>query len=169
MSGVTDLKKRWRTTNKKKAKSVNKYPKEKIEKIIGDEDFSKKTILTIINDNKNIIKEKLDKSDISKTKEDKEKISFIYPKNNGKENNGNKIYKEYLFVNLHRVNMRRTINDQDKIQTKKGGIDIISLSKQKNRKESKSLLLPDNKNEIKANENIDENIVQDFKDKIPII
>ena len=67
------------------------------------------------------------------------------------------------------MNRRRTINEEDKKQTKASNIDITSISKLKNRKESKSLLLPENKIEIKYNENTDENIVQDFKDKTPII
>jgi len=171
LSNYKDLKKSWRTTNKKKSNSVIKYPKKENEKIFGDEEFSKKTILTLINDNKNIIKENLDKSSINKASEDNEKYLGLNPTNNGKENtiNDNKIYKDYLFVNLHKVNRRRTINEEDKMQTKTSNIGIISISKLKNRKESKSLLLPDNKIEIKANENTDENIVQDFKDKTPII
>ena len=171
LSNLKDLRKSWRTTNKKKSNSVIKYPKKKNEKIIGDEEFSKKTILTLINDNKNIIKEKLDKSNINKASEDNEKYFDLNPTNNGKENNvnDNKKFKDYLFVNLHKVNRRRTINEEDKKQTKASNIDITSISKLKNRKESKSLLLPENKIEIKSNENTDENIVQDFKDKTPII
>ena len=171
LSNYKDLKKSWRTTNKKKSNSVIKYPKKENGKIIGDEEFSKKTILTLINDNKNIIKENLDKIGINKASENNEKFLGLNSTNNGKENNANdnKIYKDYLFVNLHKVNRRRTINDEDKKQTKASIIDIISNSKLKNRKESKSLLLPDNKIEIKSNENTDENIVQDFKDKTPII
>ena len=168
LSGITDLKKSWKMTNKKKANSINKYPKRNYEKIIGDEEFSKKTILTIINDNKNIIKGKLDKSDINK--KSKDIIDFVLNQtNSGKENNINENYKDYLLANLHKVNRRRTINEEDKNQTIKSSFDIISISKQKNRKESKSLLLTDNTNEIKANENTNGNIVQDFKDKIPII
>ena len=169
LSGITDLKKCWKTTNKKKSNSVNKYPKSKNEKIVGDEEFSKKTILSLINDNKNINEEKLDKSNINKTSEDNEKNLVLNPTNIGKENNNNEKHKDYLFVNLHKVNRRRTINEEDKKQTKASSIDIISISKQNNRKGCKSLFLPDNKNEFKANENTDENIVQDFKGKTPII
>jgi len=167
LSDFTEL--LWKCLHRKKAKSVNKYPKSKKGKIIGDEEFSKKTILTLINDNKNIIKEKFDKNDINKTIEDNKKHLEINPIISGKDNINKGNNKGYLIVNLHKVNRRRTIKEEDKYQEKKPSIDILSILKHKNGKENKSLLLPDNKNEIKANENTDENIVQDFKDKIPII
>ena len=167
LTDITEL--LWKCLHIKRPKSFNKYPKSKKGKIIGDEEFSKKTILTLINDNKNIIKEKFDKNDINKTSEDNKKYLEINPIINGKENNNNEKNKGYLIVNLHKVNRRRTIKEEDKCQDKKPSIDIFSISKQKNRKDIKSLLLPDNKNEIKSNENTDENIVQEFKDKIPII
>jgi len=161
LSSLSDLKKSWRTTNKKKSNSINKYPKSKNKD--GKPSMFEKILLLgemDANDNTNFIKEKLDKTDKNKISEDKENLAI---------NN----MTDFLFTNLHKVNRRRTIIEENKKETNISNIDIISISKQKNRKESKSLLLPDNKNKIIFNQNKDENtdanIVQDFKDKTPII
>jgi len=161
LSSLSDLKKSWRTTNKKKSNSINKYPKSKNKD--GKPSMFEKILLLgemDANDNTNFIKEKLDKTDKNKISENKENLAI---------NN----MTDFLFTNLHKVNRRRTIIEENKKETNISNIDIISISKQKNRKESKSLLLPDNKNKIIFNQNKDENtdanIVQDFKDKTPII
>ena len=170
------MRKSWSNSNK--AKSVNKYNKSKNEKKISkDEDFSKKTILTLINDNKNILKEKLNNENIEIEKDknkEETKINLVQTPTyfDGKEtNNDYKNFEENLLINLHKTNMRRTIDEKDRIQTQKSIQELISETKDNNRLDSKRLSLPNNKDKIKdkGNENTNENIEQNISNKVPII
>ena len=173
---IKDLRKSWSNSNK--AKSVNKYNKSKNEKKINkDEDFSKKTILTLINDNKNILKEKLNNENIEIEKDknkEETKINLVQTPTyfDGKEtNNDYKNFEENLLINLHKTNMRRIIDEKDRIQTQKSIQELISETKDNNRLDSKRLSLPNNKDKIKdkGNENTNENIEQNISNKVPII
>ena len=179
LSGIKKLRKIWASDNK--AKSANKYNKNKSENIIRDEDFSKKTILTIINDNKNIIKQKLDNN----INNENNKMDLIEkPVYNGKENvdeknNLNKNfnadekhedYKKNLSINLHKKNMRRIVNLEDTKQTQKSIIDFIDEKnvEDADKEGTKRLLFPKNNNIYNENNN-NENIIQNTNDKVPII
>ncbi len=161
LSGIKELRKIWASENK--PKSANKYNKKKIENI-ENEDFSKKTILTIINDNKNIIKQKLD-NNIKKDLIEK-------PKYDGKENvdinENNDIFQNDLSVNLHKTNMRRVVSLEDTKQTQKSLIDLIDENYEnlKDKEETKRLLFPNDNNSFNNN---NENINQNINDKVPLI
>jgi SWI/SNF-related matrix-associated actin-dependent regulator 1 of chromatin subfamily A len=179
LSGIKKLRKIWASDNK--AKSANKYNKNKSENIIRDEDFSKKTILTIINDNKNIIKQKLDNN----INNENNKMDLIEkPVYNGKENvdeknnlnknfNANEKHEDYqknLSINLHKKNMRRIVNLEDTKQTQKSIIDFIDEKnvEDADKEGTKRLLFPKNNNIYNENNN-NENIIQNTNDKVPII
>ena len=161
LSGIKELRKIWASENK--PKSANKYNKKKIENI-ENEDFSKKTILTLINDNKNIIKQKLD-NNIKKDLIEK-------PKYDGKENvdinENNDIFQNDLSVNLHKTNMRRVVSLEDTKQTQKSLIDLIDENNEnlKDKEETKRLLFPNDNNSFNNN---NENINQNINDKVPLI
>ena len=176
ISGTKEVKKKFATENR--PKSANKYKNSNIEKLVGDEDFSKKTILTLINNNKSIIKEKLDNN----TKDENSKMDLIEKMAyTGKENiddenlnlnvnvDTNDKYKDYynnLSVNLHKTNMRRTVNLEDTKQTQNSIIEVIDGQNDEYKEETKRILFPNNNIYI---EKEDENIVQNLDDKVPLI
>ena len=161
LSGIKELRKIWASENK--PKSANKYNKKIIENI-ENEHFSKKIILTPINDNKNIIKQKLD-NNIKKDLIEK-------PKYDGKENvdinENNDIFQNDLSVNLHKTNMRRVVSLEDTKQTQKSLIDLIDENNEnlKDKEETKRLLFPNDNNSFNNN---NENINQNINDKVPLI
>ena len=166
LSGIKELRKIWASENK--PKSANKYNKKIIENI-ENEHFSKKIILTPINDNKNIIKQKLD-NNIKNANNKKDLIEK--PKYDGKENvdinENNDIFQNDLSVNLHKTNMRRVVNLEDTKQTQKSIIDLIDEKNEnlKDKEETKRLLFPNDNNSFNNN---NENINQNINDKVPLI
>ena len=76
-------------------------------------------------------------------------------------------YYNNLSVNLHKTNMRRTINLEDTKQTQNSIIDAIDGQNDEYKEETKRLLFPNNKNIY--TEKKDENIVQNLEDKVPLI
>ena len=145
ISEIKELTKIWASQNK--VKSVNKY--QKLIKEKNDEKISDTAILTLVNDNKNIIKERTNNI------------------NNINTNNDIKDYKRILSVNLHKTNNRRTTAQKETKISLNPFINLIKISNNKNFTETKKVLFINNKNiYIK---NINDNIIQNMKDKVPLI
>ena len=182
ISGIKDLKKYWASNYK--GKSVNKITK--IKKNLEKDNASKNTALTIIV-NSNIKKaneiniedpKKENKNEIQipiNSKKQEEKMNLFLEelyKNHEKNIRDTPDlkpkpeyaqYEKDLMVNLHTVNMRRTMGDN---KSKK------SLLEQMNKKEKK--IQSDNKRKLgdeinPFKENMDENVVQNINDKISLI
>ena len=171
-SGIKELRKSW--ASEKRPKSVDKRYKPL--KDLIDEDFSKKTILSLVNNNTNIVKERLDnfdeignfnKIELDEKENNDENINNV---NNINMNSKNdiKFYEESLLVNLHKTNNRRRTTTQEETKaTKNTTIDLIEGDNLGNRPKTKSLFNP--KDMPNFNENTNENYAQNNQDKIPLI
>ena len=182
ISGIKELKKYWASTHK--GKSVNKITKNKND--LEKDKASKNTAFTMILNN-NIKNDKEINVDASK-KENKNETQIpinaqkqeetmdlfleeLY-KNHEKsirdtpDLNPKSEYAQYekdLMVNLHSVNMRRSFDDNE---SKKSLIEKIGLNKKNIQSDNKRKL---NNERNPFNENINENIVKNMNDKIPLI
>ena len=171
ISGIKELRKIWSTEHR--PKSDTKYKKFRKEKF--DEELSKKEILTLINDDKNIIKEKLDNNDNNIQIDNFNQNDF-----NGKEindenlNNVNNInintnkyfkyYEDGLLVNLHKTNNRRTTTQEETKVTKNG---IIKGDNDGFKAKTKSILIPNGLSNF--NENMNGNNIINMNDKVRLI
>ena len=180
ISGIKELRKSWASGNK--AKSVNKSIKLEKEKELTNNNFSKKTVLTLINHNKKEIKEKLDNNNNSKNinvdnnninlikkefenineKDNDENINFNI---NVNTNNDIKEYEKNLSVNLHKNNMRRTTTQEYTSQSKNSLTYLIEGTNEENNIKTKLMLYPNDKN--KLNQILDGN--KNMEDKVPLI
>ena len=204
ISGFKELRKHWLSTNNKR-KSVNKISENKSN--IGRVNDTKNTILTLISDMHNNIKDnntinkkenetgnnsikkeekKENKNILQVSNKEREKdensdlfVDKIY--NNQKENSneniyinttGNKdkrkneqinLYEKELMLNLHKTNMRRTTAQANQ----KSIIDLVGKSERELQSQNKKTLFPSDRNIDK--ENIDENVINNINDKIPLI
>ena len=180
ISGIKDLKKYWATNNKEK--SVNKITKNKNNLKNGN--VSKNTVLTLLSDllsNEKVEQDKNKDSIIQKNKKeemkDKEQgqqldlfVEALY--NNQGENKNNKDkeneqFEKDLMVNLHNVNMRRTMSQESTKKTQKSLIEQIDNPEKEFQSHNKRILFPSDRNHFK--ENIDENVVHNLNDKVPLI
>ena len=180
ISGIKDLKKYWATNNKEK--SVNKITKNKNNLKNGN--VSKNTVLTLLSDllsDEKVEQDKNKDSIIQKNKKeemkDKEQgqqldlfVEALY--NNQGENKNNKDkeneqFEKDLMVNLHNVNMRRTMSQESTKKTQKSLIEQIDNPEKEFQSHNKRILFPSDRNHFK--ENIDENVVHNLKDKVPLI
>ena len=180
ISGIKDLKKYWTTNNKEK--SVNKITKNKNNLKNGN--VSKNTVLTLLSDllsNEKVEQDKNKDSIIDKNKneemKDKEQdqqldlfVEALY--NNQEENKNNKgkeneQFEKDLMVNLHNVNMRRTMSQESTKKTQKSLIEQIDNPEKEFQSDNKRILFPSDRNHFK--ENIDENVVHNLNDKVPLI
>ena len=180
ISGIKDLKKYWATNNKEK--SVNKITKNKNNLKNGN--VSKNTVLTLLSDllsDEKVEQDKNKGSIIQKNKKeemkDKEQgqqldlfVEALY--NNQGENKNNKDkeneqFEKDLMVNLHNVNMRRTMSQESTKKTQKSLIEQIDNPEKEFQSHNKRILFPSDRNHFK--ENIDENVVHNLKDKVPLI
>ena len=171
ISGIKELRKSWASGNK--AKSVNKYIKKNQEKL-SNKNLTKRTILTLIGDNKKYINEKLDNKNVQiyTNKMDKIENENVNEKDNADENinlninvNTNNDFKDYeknLSVNLHKNNMRRTTTQEYTNLSKSTLINLIQ-----NKEKTKIIIYTNDKNNL--NQNLDGNTTQNIKDKIPLI
>ena len=92
--------------------------------------------------------------------------------NNQGENKNNKgteneQFEKDLMVNLHNVNMRRTMSQESTKKTQKSLIEQIDNPEKEFQSHNKRILFPSDRNHFK--ENIDENVVHNLKDKVPLI
>ena len=180
ISGIKDLKKYWATNNKEK--SVNKITKNKNNLKNGN--VSKNTVLTLLSDllsDEKVEQDKNKDSIIQKNKKeemkDKEQgqqldlfVEALY--NNQGENKNNKDkeneqFEKDLMVNLHNVNMRRTMSQESTKKTQKSLIEQIDNPEKEFQSHNKRILFPSDRNHFK--ETIDENVVHNLKDKVPLI
>ena len=162
ISGIKELRKRWASQNKKSAKKYKKLNKEK------NEEISKKAILTLVNANKNSLKEKIDNINNINYLNDKENMNENINLNNKvNTNNDFKDYEKILSVNLHKINNRRTTTQEETKITQNQKINLIESVNNKNISKNTKLLFTNNKNIY--NENMDDNITQNMKDKVPLI
>ena len=180
ISGIKDLKKYWATNNKEK--SVNKITKNKNNLKNGN--VSKNTVLTLLSDllsDEKVEQDKNKDSIIQKNKKeemkDKEQgqqldlfVEALY--NNRGENKNNKDkeneqFEKDLMVNLHNVNMRRTMSQESTKKTQKSLIEQIDNPEKAFPSQNKKILFPSDRNHFK--ENIDENVVHNLNDKVPLI
>ena len=162
ISGIKELKRRWASQNKKSAKKYQKLYKKK------DEEISKKAILTLANENKNILKENMENMNDINNFNGKENVNENIILNiNANTNNKFNYYEKILSVNLHKTNNRRTTTQEETKNSLNPMINLNEGSKNKNITETKKLLFTNNKNIY--NENMDDNITQNMKDKIPLI
>ena len=180
ISGIKDLKKYWATNNKEK--SVNKITKNKNNLKNGN--VSKNTVLTLLSDllsDEKVEQDKNKGSIIQKNKKeemkDKEQgqqldlfVEALY--NNQGENKNNKDkeneqFEKDLMVNLHNVNMRRTMSQESTKKTQKSLIEQIDNPEKEFQSHNKRILFPSDRNHFK--ENIDENVVHNLNDKVPLI
>ena len=162
ISGIKELRKRWASQNKKSAKKYKKLNKEK------NEEISKKAILTLVNANKNSLKEKIDNINNINYLNDKENMNENINLNNKvNTNNDFKDYEKCLSVNLHKINNRRTTTQEETKITQNQKINLIESVNNKNISKNTKLLFTNNKNIY--NENMDDNITQNMKDKVPLI
>ena len=180
ISGIKDLKKYWATNNKEK--SVNKITKNKNNLKNGN--VSKNTVLTLLSDllsDEKVEQDKNKDSIIQKNKKeemkDKEQgqqldlfVEALY--NNQGENKNNKDkeneqFEKDLMVNLHNVNMRRTMSQESTKKTQKSLIEQIDNPEKEFQSHNKRILFPSDRNHFK--ENIDENVVHNLNDKVPLI
>ena len=180
ISGIKDLKKYWATNNKEK--SVNKITKNKNNLKNGN--VSKNTVLTLLSDllsDEKVEQDKNKDSIIQKNKKeemkDKEQgqqldlfVEALY--NNQGENKNNKDkeneqFEKDLMVNLHNANMRRTMSQESTKKTQKSLIEQIDNPEKEFQSHNKRILFPSDRNHFK--ENIDENVVHNLKDKVPLI
>ena len=187
ISGIKDLKKYWATNNKEK--SVNKITKNKNN--LKGNNVSKNTILTLLSDflsdekdeqNKNKKEEKKDKDQ----DQDQQLDLFVKTLYNNQEENKNKStdnipkddinfnkdkeqeqYEKDLMVNLHNANMRRTMSQESTKKTQRSLIEQIDNPENVFQSENKKLLFPSDRNHLK--ENIDENVIHNLNDKVPLI
>ena len=180
ISGIKDLKKYWATNNKEK--SVNKITKNKNNLKNGN--VSKNTVLTLLSDllsdekveqdkNKGSIIQKNKKEEM-KNKEQGQQLDLFVEAlyNNQGENKNNKDkeneqFEKDLMVNLHNVNMRRTMSQESTKKTQKSLIEQIDNPEKEFQSHNKRILFPSDRNHFK--ENIDENVVHNLKDKVPLI
>ena len=171
ISGIKELRKSW--ASEKRPKSANKHFKPL--KDLIDEDFSKKTILSLANNNTNIIKERLDnfneignfnKIELDEKEKNDENINNVNNINMNSKNDF-KFYEESLLVNLHKTNRRRTTTQEETRISKNTTIDLIEGDNLGNMPKTKSLFIP--KDIPNINENINENYAQNNQDKIPLI
>ena len=180
ISGIKDLKKYWATNNKEK--SVNKITKNKNNLKNGN--VSKNTVLTLLSDllsdekveqdkNKDGIIQKNKKEEM-KDKEQGQQLDLFVEAlyNNQGENKNNKDkeneqFEKDLMVNLHNVNMRRTMSQESTKKTQKSLIEQIDNPEKEFQSHNKRILFPSDRNHFK--ENIDENVVHNLNDKVPLI
>ena len=169
ISGIKELRKIWSTEHR--PKSDTKYKKFRKEKF--DEELSKKEILTLINDDKNIIKEKLDNNNIqidNFNQNDFNGKEIKYENINNVNNiniNTNKYFKYYedgLLVNLHKTNNRRTTTQEETKVTKNG---IIKGDNDGFKAKTKSILIPNGLSNF--NENMNGNNIINMNDKVRLI
>ena len=180
ISGIKDLKKYWATNNKEK--SVNKITKNKNNLKNGN--VSKNTVLTLLSDllsDEKVEQDKNKDSIIQKNKKEEMKgkeqgqqldlfVEALY--NNQGENKNNKDkeneqFEKDLMVNLHNVNMRRTMSQESTKKTQKSLIEQIDNPEKEFQSHNKRILFPSDRNHFK--ENIDENVVHNLNDKVPLI
>ena len=180
ISGIKDLKKYWATNNKEK--SVNKITKNKNNLKNGN--VSKNTVLTLLSDllsDEKVEQDKNKDSIIQKNKKeemkDKEQgqqldlfVEALY--NNQGENKNNKDkeneqFEKDLMVNLHNANMRRTMSQESTKKTQRSLIEQIDNPEKEFQSHNKRILFPSDRNHFK--ENIDENVVHNLNDKVPLI
>ena len=180
ISGIKDLKKYWATNNKEK--SVNKITKNKNNLKNGN--VSKNTVLTLLSDllsdekveqdkNKDSIIDKNKKEEMKDKEQDQQLDLFVEALyNNQGENKNNKDkeneqFEKDLMVNLHNVNMRRTMSQESTKKTQKSLIEQIDNPEKEFQSHNKRILFPSDRNHFK--ENIDENVVHNLNDKVPLI
>ena len=169
ISGIKELRKIWASQNK--AKSSKKY--QKLIKEKNAEEISDTAILTLVNDNKNklkenIVKENYDSINNINTLNDKENVNENINLNfNINTNNDIKDYEKILSVNLHKINNRRTSNQKENKIFQNPMINLIKRDNNTNITEDKKKIFTNNKNIY--NENMDDNITQNMKDKVPLI
>ena len=153
ISGITELKKIWASENRQKSYNKNKEFKNKL--LFSKEDFSKKSN-SVIKDNKIIKGNNLNNvnniiNNISnKTKFKKD----LFPDGKNVDPDYFLELEKSLFINLHKNNMRRNTQDEEK----KNQIELID----KNKAKTKSF------NHV-INENMNENNIQNMKDKVFLI
>ena len=174
ISGTKDLRKSWTSGNK--AKSANKYIKKNQEQL-SNNDITKKTILTLIDDNKRCINEKSNNKNIHIKTNKMDIIEKEIEKDNVDENinlniivNTNNDFKDYeksFSVNLHKNNMRRTTTQEYTNQSKSTQICLIETPNEQNKEKTKIMLYPNDKDN--CNQYLDGNTTQNIKDKIPLI
>ena len=180
ISGIKDLKKYWASNNKEK--SVNKITKNKNNLKNGN--VSKNTVLTLLSDllsgekveqdkNKDIVIDKNEKEEMKGKDQDQQLDLFVEALYNNQEENKNDKDKEKeqfekdLMVNLHNVNMRRTMSQESTKKTQKSLIEQIDNPEKAFQSQNKKILFPSDRNHFK--ENIDENVVHNLNDKVPLI
>ena len=165
ISGIKELRRSWASQNKRSAKKYQKFIREKL-----DDEISKKGILNLVNDNKTILKENMNNINnvnyfnAQENVNDNENINLNI---NVNTNNDFKDYEKCLSVNLHKTNNRRTTTEEETKITENPMINLIKSINNKNIAETKKLLFTNNKNIY--NENMDDNITQNMKDKVPLI
>ena len=187
ISGIKDLKKYWATNNKEK--SVNKITKNKNN--LKGNNVSKNTILTLLSD---FLSDEKDEQDKNKKEQKKDKDQdqdqqldlFVKTLYNNQEENKNKYtdnilkddinfnkdkeqeqYEKDLMVNLHNANMRRTMSQESTKKTQRSLMEQIDNPENVFQSENKKLLFPSDRNHLK--ENIDENVIHNLNDKVPLI
>ena len=180
ISGIKDLKKYWASNNKEK--SVNKITKNKNNLKNGN--VSKNTVLTLLSDllsgekveqdkNKDTVIDKNEKEEMKGKDQDQQLDLFVEALYNNQEENKNDKDKEKeqfekdLMVNLHNVNMRRTMSQESTKKTQKSLIEQIDNPEKAFPSQNKKILFPSDRNHFK--ENIDENVVHNLNDKVPLI
>jgi hypothetical protein len=165
ISGIKELRRSWASQNKRSAKKHQKFIREKL-----DDEISNKGILNLVNDNKTILKENMNNINnvnyfnAQENVNDNENINLNI---NVNTNNDFKDYEKCLSVNLHKTNNRRTTTEEETKITENPMINLIKSVNNKNIAETKKLLFTNNKNIY--NENMDDNITQNMKDKVPLI
>ena len=146
LSAFKELVKRWALNNR--AKSANKYKKKK----------------SLNNNQNNSNQETKGNNEIiidKKSNNNYNKYNYIEKPNNEEKENNNILFNNYdkdLFINLHKLNMRRTISQEETKQTQTS-MDLNDKSMEKLKTEQKRLFFPNNKNIFNENN----------KDKIPLI
>ena len=182
ISGIKELRKYWASTHK--GKSVNKITKNKND--LEVDNTSKNTALTLIINNKMKInkefnievpkKENKKETQIPINTQKKEKTMDLFSEELYKNHENNKRetpdlnpkpeydqYEKDLMVNLHSVNMRRTIGENKFINSLNEHID----KHEKNIQSDNKRKLENGMNHF--NENIDENVVKNINNKMPLI
>ena len=138
LSAMKELKKSW-ASNNKKGKSVKK----------------KKTHINLIQNSSNILPNTNNINIINNDKND-DKLIVIENPNNKEELNNNKnnleYYEKNLLVNLHKINKRRSISQDETKQTRTYELDINNKSNEKFKTQQKRLLFPNNKNLFNENQ-----------------
>ena len=170
ISGIKELRKYWASTHK--GKSVNKITKNKNK--LEKDNTSKNTALTLIPKN-NIKKDNETQIQIDAQKREEKMDLFLEELYNNHEKNAKDTpnlnpkseyaqYEKDLMVNLHKVNMRRSIGVNNSQQSL---IDQIEMPKKVTQSDNKRKVIQKERNPF--DENIDENVVQNTNDKIPLI